>query len=312
VSLLTPIRYRLEYLAARAGLALIDAFPVKGCPGLAAVAGDLVYLFDLRRRRIAVDNILKAGLAATPGQARRIARGSFRHFCLLLIESLKMQRLLTPASLPAHVTLDIPPETQALFDDRGKGLLGACGHFGNWEIMAQVFGFMKPVVAVAQPAKNPLVNRLMERRTPDARFRTIPKHDDDMMRLMQTLKDGCALAIMIDQHAMKKPMVVDFFGRPACSHRSIALLHLVTRVPIVFGACRRTGLMRFAITLSKPLVFKPSGNKDKDVHDILKTLNEKLEAAIREAPDQYMWGHRRWRPPNPNAFLPKDPASQAE
>jgi KDO2-lipid IV(A) lauroyltransferase len=302
LSFLTPIRYRLEYAAARTGLALVDAIPLAGCPGLAAVLGDLAFLFDVRRRRISIDNILKAGVASTPAAARRIARGAFRHFALLMIESLKAQRLLTPATLPTYTTLHVPPETQALIADPAKGLLAACGHVGNWEIMAQVFSFAKPVVAVAQPMKNPLVDRLLARRTPDARFQTIPKHDDDMMRLIQTLKQGSALAIMIDQHAMKKPVIVDFFGRPACSHRSVAMLHLVTRMPIIFASCRRTGLMHFTITLSKPLVFLPSGDKDRDVHDILKALNEKLEAAILEAPEQYMWGHRRWRPPNPDAL----------
>jgi KDO2-lipid IV(A) lauroyltransferase len=302
LSFLTPIRFRIEYGFVRLLLGVVDLLPPRLCAVLAALLGDAVYLFDFPRRRVAVDNILKAGLAGGTTEAHRIARASFRSFALMMIESIKAQRLLTPASLSDHIAITMPPATQALFEDSSKGVLAACGHFGNWELMARLFSFHRPVVAVAQPAKNPLVNRLMERRSPDSRFRTIPKHDDDMMRLIQTLKEGCALAIMIDQHAMKKPMVVDFLGRPACSHRSIALLHLVTRVPIVFASCRRTGPMQFAVTLSEPMTFRPTGNKDRDVHDILKTLNEKLEAAIREAPEQYMWGHRRWRTPNPNAF----------
>ncbi|MFO7535655.1 MAG: lysophospholipid acyltransferase family protein [Kiritimatiellia bacterium] len=299
MSFLLPIRHRLEYAAVRSGLALVDWFPLRACPALAALFGDLVFLLALSRRRVAVANILNAKIAETPAQARRIARASFRHFALLAFESIKAQKLLTPATLANRMVIHMPSETRALFQDPARGVLAACGHLGNWEVMAQAFSFTKPVVAIAQPMKNPLVNRLIRRRSPDSRFSTIPKHEEDLMRLLTPLKEGSVLAIMIDQHAIKKPMIVDFFGQPACSHRSIALLHLVTRLPIVFASNRRIGPLRFELTFSEPLVFKASGDKDRDIHTILKALNERLEAAIREAPEQYMWGHRRWRPPTP-------------
>ncbi len=301
MSFLTPIRYRLEYAAVRLGLGLVDLFPLRGCPGLAAALGDLAFVFDGRRRRIAIGNILGSNLATTPAEARRITRASFRHFALLTIESLKAQRLLTPATLANRMVVSMPPESQALLDDPTQGILTAAGHFGNWEILAQTFSFRKPVVAIAQAMKNPLVDRLMARRTPDARFKTIPKRDADMMRLIAPLKQGCVLAVMIDQHAMKKPVVVDFLGRPACSHRSIALLHLVTHLPIVYASCRRIGLLRFEVRIAKPLAFQPSGDRDQDIHTILKLLNEELETDIRRTPEQYLWGHRRWRPPKPEA-----------
>ena len=38
-----------------------------------------------------------------------------------------------------------------------------------------------------------------------------------------------------------------------------------------------------------------SGDKKHDVHEILERLNRELERVIREAPDQYLWAHRRWR-----------------
>ncbi len=299
MSLLLTLRYRLEYAAVRLGLGLVDLIPLRCCPGLAAVLGDLAYAFDIRRRRIAIGNILGAHVAENPAQAKPIARAAFRHFVLLMIESLKAQKVLTPATLSNHMVLHVPPETQALIDDRTAGALTAVGHFGNWEVMAHILSFKKPVVAIAQPMKNPFVNRLMARRAPDARFKTIPKHEKGLMRLINPLKQGCTLAIMIDQHAMKKPMVVDFLGRPACSHQSIARLHLITGVPIVYAACRRTGLLQFDIRLSKPYFFPSSGDRDRDVHTILKALNEELETDIRQTPEQYLWGHRRWRPPNP-------------
>lgn len=301
VPFFTAIRYGLEYAAVRIGLSLIDRLPLRACAALAAAAGDAAFLLDIRRRRTAVNNILGAGMASGKAGARRIARRSFRHLLLLLIEHLKAQRLLTPAALNDRLVWRIPAETRALLADPARGVIAAGGHFGNWEIAALACGTLKPLVAIAQPMKNPLVESLMARRTSASGYRTIPKHHEDMMRLVTTLKEGNVLGIMIDQYALKKPMVLDFLGRPACSHRGIALLHLVTRTPIVFISCRRTGLLQFECVMSKPMVFPPSGDKERDVRAILQALNGELETLIRKTPDQYMWMHRRWRPPKPGA-----------
>ena len=311
MSLLTAIRHRIEYGAARLFLALVDRLPARAAPAFAAVLGNLAYAFAAGRRRTALENIRLAGVAATPAEVRRIARASFVHFALLTIESLQAARLLTPATHDNHIAFDAPPATRDLLGDPARGFLAASGHLGNWEVMARAISFDKPVVAVAQPAKNPLVDRLMARRSADARYRTIPKREAGGTRLLRPLREGAILAIMIDQYALKKPVLVDFFGRPACSHRSIAALHLATRRPIVFFACRRIGPMRFAVTLSEPLVFEPTGDKNRDLHAILKNLNERLERAIREAPEQYLWSHRRWRPPKPweTPIVPGGPPS---
>ena len=53
--------------------------------------------------------------------------------------------------------------------------------------------------------------------------------------------------------------------------------------------------LQFEIEFSDPLEFERTGRRQDDVRAILIWLNGQLEAAIRRDPDQYMWGHRRWR-----------------
>jgi KDO2-lipid IV(A) lauroyltransferase len=59
--------------------------------------------------------------------------------------------------------------------------------------------------------------------------------------------------------------------------------------------------MRFALTTSELIEHRPSGDKKADVRAILSTINRHLEDAIRAAPEQYVWGHRRWRDCPPSA-----------
>ena len=103
------------------------------------------------------------------------------------------------------------------------------------------------------------------------------------------------LAILLDQHARKGGVVVDFFGRPASTHRSAAVLHLATGAPLCFGACIRTGPMKFRIRLAALIRHTSTGNHKQDVQSILERLTHELEARIRTDPEQYLWAHRRWR-----------------
>jgi KDO2-lipid IV(A) lauroyltransferase len=119
--------------------------------------------------------------------------------------------------------------------------------------------------------------------------------DADAGRFLSVLKAGEILALLVDQYAKGQPTMVDFFGIPASTHPSPALLHLVTRKPLCFGYCLRTGPMRFRLVAGQPISFKPTGNRENDVQAILLELNHLLENAIRETPDQYLWAHRRWR-----------------
>ena len=142
---------------------------------------------------------------------------------------------------------------------------------------------------------NPRVEALVGSRKPRYRFHPIPKYAADPRRFLAVLESREILALLTDQHAHSGGMAVDFFGHPAATYTTAAMLHLVTRTPLCFAACRRVAPQRFELTASPLIEQRPSGDKKRDVHAILATLNEHLEAAIRKAPDQYLWGHRRWR-----------------
>ena len=86
-----------------------------------------------------------------------------------------------------------------------------------------------------------------------------------------------------------------FFGHEAATYTTAAMLHLVARAPLCFAACRRVGPKRFELWSSPLIQRRPSGDKKADVRAILAEINGHLEAAIRRDPDQYLWGHRRWR-----------------
>ena len=60
-------------------------------------------------------------------------------------------------------------------------------------------------------------------------------------QMLDVLRDGGVLSFLADQDAGERGMFVDFFGRPASTHKAIALLALEHQAPVVVGYARRIG-----------------------------------------------------------------------
>ena len=273
----------------------VDRLPAAGAGRLARGLATLWWLADRSRRRVARQNILRSGIETDPRRVRALARRSAQHMGLLAIESLKSAEILEESRWREHVRMSISPGVEEVLEDPGQGLIMASGHFGNWEIAAQLLSRYKPVAGITRTMNNPRVEGLIQRRKPRYRFHPIPKYGADPRRLLAVLADKEILALLTDQHAHTGGLEVEFFGHPAATYTTAAMLHLATRTPLCFAACRRTAPMCFELTTSPLIQRPPSGDKKADVRAILRAVNDHLEAAIRQAPDQYVWGHRRWR-----------------
>jgi KDO2-lipid IV(A) lauroyltransferase len=286
-------RYAIEYGAARATLAgLRRLAPARACR-VAEALGDAAFVLLRGRRRIAATNILAAGVAATPQQAARLARASFRHFAVLAAETFH------PAAARAWeeggIVLDAPEDTRRLLAAPGQGVLLVSAHLGNWEVPLRTLARIKPLAAVARPMNNPKVQALLERLGLRAAIEVIPKRAANPLRLVGALRRGRVLAILIDQHAPDNRVWVPFFGRPAATYTTPAVLHLLTGIPLVCGYALREGVLRYRVCLGPPRAFAPGPDRGADLERITAALTRELEDGIRRRPEQYLWAHRRWR-----------------
>jgi KDO2-lipid IV(A) lauroyltransferase len=285
----------LEHAVARLLVFGIDVLPLGLATRLASGLADLAFLVDRRRRRVAIDNVLRSGIESDRPTAVRLARRSARHFAGVVVETLKARRLLAGDGWERRVDFRIPDSVWPLIRDPRRGLLLATGHFGNWELGAQAFSRLKPVVAAARRVSNPRIDRFLQRRKPASGFRLVPEWFGSPTRYTEALAAGEALALLIDLDARGEGIKLDFLGRPAATHVTVAMLHLVTKAPLVFASCRRLAGGRFEIVVSEPIEHRPTGDKEGDVRTLLAALNRELESAIRLAPEQYLWAHSRWK-----------------
>lgn len=292
---MSRVRHSLEYAGLRLALGLVDRFPLRTAAAWSSAMAGLWYSLDRPRRRIAVANVLRAAVASTEREADRIARASFRHFAVSIVEGLKAETTITAANWQEHVRLEMPESARETLQRPGQGVILVSGHLGSWAVAGHAVSFLKPVVGISRGLNNPHTDRLLQTRRPNDRFSWTPKHGANTFRFLSVLKAGKILALLVDQHARDQGIMLDFLGTPASTHVSPALLHLVTGAPLCYGYCVRTGPMVYALRVAEPLHHPASGDKERDIRDILETVHGWLGDAVRQYPEQYLWAHRRWK-----------------
>jgi len=112
--------------------------------------------------------------------------------------------------------------------------------------------------------------------------------------MQDLLNQGGVLATLGDQDAGQRGVFVDFFGRPASTHKAIALLALEHRVPIaVTGAAKIDD--RYHVTSADVIYPEEYEGRRDAIRAITERFTADLERLIRQHPEQYFWVHRRWK-----------------
>ena len=260
-----------------------------GC-GVAA----LVWPFMPKRRRIAVDNVLKCRITDDEREARRIAKASFCHLAGHICEALCVPGVVNAANWREHLDMESeasPAAVKLLLETPDMPIIIASAHHGVWEAATNMLSFARPMIAIARVMNNKLVAGWMKKYHFRGPVTVIDKKHGFTQAIMRQWKDECAaMTILMDQHTSGGAKL-EFLGRPARTFTSVARMAMRTGCPIVVGSFVRIAPFRYRIVGGTPLRF----SKDDDLKKCTQILNDRLGDAIRKYPEQYLWAHRRWR-----------------
>ena len=279
----------VEYLLTRAVLFCLEHGPLWLAWPFARGCVSLLDLAVPRLRRIAIRNLELAGL---PDPAR-IADGVFRSIARLILVFARFPRL-NRENISQWIRYEGLEHFQAA-KQRGRGVLFATAHLGNWELSAFAHGLLtEPMNVIVRPLDNPRIDRLVEKRRALSGNRLAEKKDA-ARTILRALHDNQAVGILIDQNTSPEEGVfVDFFGVPACAGTAFAKLAAHSGATVIPGfALWEETERRYVLRFYPPLEI--SGDALADT----RRLQQQLETIIRQYPDQWLWIHRRWktRPP---------------
>jgi len=286
--------HRLEYAALRGAVGVLAPLGVETAAGVAARLASLAWA-PLRIRRGVVERQIAAAFPELDRRSvERIARASYRNLGRVALEATLISRGGTHAVLarfrdsPDWVVVE-----RAL--GRGRGLIFVSGHLGNWELSgAYIAARGVSFHAIARGMANPLADGFF-RRTRERLGMRIMHDQEAVRRVPRVLAAGEAVGILSDQATVGLASTfVPFFGRPAKTPRGAAVFALRCDAPIVYVQAVRHDDGRYEFT-AEELPVTHTGDRERDVDDIILRFSQALERMVRRYPAQYFWQHRRWK-----------------
>lgn len=284
----------LEYWAASFVLATLAATPLSFANALARSYVKLLDVAMPRLRRVALKNLEMAGFS----DREKIADGVFQSIARLLVAFARFPTI-TRENVGEWIRYEgLENFTKVL--ERGRGVLVATAHLGNWELSAFAHAWMTaPMNIVVRPLDNPRVDALVEKRRGLSGNRVIEKKEA-ARGILRALAANQAVGILIDQNtSLEEGVFIDFFGVKACAGSAFAKLAYRSGAAVVPGFA-----LWSAAENKYVLRFYPAVEITGDATADTQRIQTVLESVIREYPDQWLWIHRRWktRPPGEKAL----------
>lgn len=256
--------------------------------------GGVAYRVLVGRRRVALGNLTLAFGSELDARGRRaLAQANFRHLGVTAVECCRLF-FGAPGELLARVRMEGAEHVRAAMA-AGRGVLYLTAHFGNWELLAAAHalaGF--PASVVIRPLDNPFLEAHLLRGRTRSRVGLIPKREA-VRGVRAALARGECVGILLDQDAGREGVFVPFFGQPAATSRSLAVLALKTRAPVVPAFIRRLPNGDHHITLGPVIPLVSTGQREPDVEAATTRFTEAIERHVRAHPEQWFWVHRRWK-----------------
>ncbi|HEY1940624.1 MAG TPA: lauroyl acyltransferase [Roseiarcus sp.] len=286
MSRIARARQYSEYLAFRSVAALIGALPLELASRWCGAGWRLVAP-HLPRHQRALDNLARAFPEATPAERERIALAMWNNLGRTFAEFFHIQRIVADGRIAL--------EPFERFEEIAKRPFIVCTlHMGNWEILSQAgLRFGLPLAGVYQRLTNPYVDEwLLKVRSPLYPGGLFDKSPATARALLKLARDGGFPAFVSDLRE-RRGLLTPFFGQPARSNPFPALIARVTGLPLYAARTMRLPDVRFTVRIER-IEVPETDDRDADVLAATTALQAQFEEFVREAPEQWMWAHRRW------------------
>jgi phosphopantetheine--protein transferase-like protein len=265
----------------------------------APLAGRLLFRLLPLRRRVILENLRRVFGAGVPeGEIVRLAQAHYAHLWRLAGEFIRF-RWLSAEKKSALIRVDnVDALARALA--RGKGALILTGHFGNFEVATiaglRHFPHMHGRFHFVRRAIRPRwLDALVNRRFRQGGFGVLGKRGS-LDAILERLEAGDLVVFPFDQHASPPDgIAVEFFGEPAGTFKSLAIMALATGAPVVPASSWREPDGSHVLRFEEALPLVESDKVSEEIRRNTRAYNAMLEILVLRHPEQWFWVHRRWK-----------------
>ena len=291
---MTTLAQAAEFYALRGAVRAIETLSWPRAGAFGAWIGGLGYRPLGIRRAVVEQQIAAAFPEMTQSDVERTARAAYRHLGRNAAEIALAPRLGRQGLVDLFEQVDNWDWVERAMA-AGRGIIAVTGHVGNWELGGAYFAARGiPIDAIARRQANPLFDEYITRTRADMGMVIVHDHEA-VRRTARSLRDGRLVAFLADQGVKGLASTfVPFFGRPAKTPRGAAVFALRGDVPIVMIHAVRQRDERYELA-AEELPVTHTGDRERDVDDVMLRFSQALERMVRKYPGQYFWQHRRWK-----------------
>lgn len=195
-----------------------------------------------------------------------------------------------------YLTMENGELVQQLIDQNSPAVFFSC-HSSNWEVncLSTLIKYGKGVDVTYRAPNNPYSDKLLlNARTLGGRLNAYPKSRSAARAILKAIKNGNFLGTMLDQKFSDGP-TLDFFGHPASINPGFVELCQKTNCPLIPVQNQRIDKHNIRFVLHPPMQLFEEDGTPRPVNDVLIEINKMFEDWITQAPEQWLWLHRRWK-----------------
>lgn len=244
------------------------------------------------RRVVALDNLRHAFPDKCEAERLALARSTYDQLARAALESVTSD-LLSDAEVAARVEVVDWRGLDTLLAAK-QPVLVASAHFGSWELFAELMTRRGIAISAVVRPLTGAFNEWVVRNRRLAGLELILQRGA-LAQMLKALKRRRAVVQLIDQVLLAKDGVfVPFFGRMASTTPAISMAAIRSKVPVYVVLAAREG-DKLRMFVEGPVPVPNTGDRRADLQSHTAQLTARIEAVIRQYPDQWLWLHRRWK-----------------
>ncbi|MBI4313571.1 MAG: lysophospholipid acyltransferase family protein [Candidatus Omnitrophica bacterium] len=287
------------YFLYRAGQRLALALPLPWAYAIACGLSDLKYLFSIKDRRAVLHN-LSAVTGPSDPELPRMSKEVFRNFSKYLVDFFRLEKL-DRDFIRRRVTVIGRGHVDGAFK-RGKGAILLTAHLGNYELgaaIAAVGGY--PVNAIVLNHQSSKIDALFVARRKSKGVSSIPLRSA-VRQGFACLKRNEPLGIVGDRDFTGHGLRLPFLGRQMSVPKGPAFFSLRTGAPVIPTFLIRAAGGKFQMIFEKPIEPIATGDEERDIESMTRTILSVLEQYVRRYPTQW-YLFRDFTDPTPAVVL---------